>query len=79
MILARAFNWPGRSRKTENNSVSPEITPAANLGDRTDIHSVWNTSGYPTGSLRVHGQNKDHLSVLAEDLPPDQNYRRGWK
>jgi hypothetical protein len=62
-----------RSWKTENNSVSPEISAAASLGDRKDIHSVRNTPGYPAGSQRAYGQN---LSVRAAGLPADQDLDR---
>jgi hypothetical protein len=76
MILSRSSSWPARSGRTENNSVSPEISSAASLGDITDIHSVLNNPGYPEGSLRVYGQNQDHLSVLAAGLPADKDHDR---
>ncbi|PWB55618.1 MAG: hypothetical protein C3F06_02480 [Candidatus Methanoperedenaceae archaeon] len=74
MILSRSSSWPTSSGRTEKNSVSPEIFAAASLEDRN--HSVLNTPGYPEGSLRINGQNKDHLSVLVAVLPADQDHDR---
>lgn len=76
MILSRSSSWPARSWRTEKDSVSPEIFASVPLGDITDIHSVLDIHGYPEGSLRVNGQNRDNHSVLAAGLPAEQDHDR---